>query len=83
MPERKLKLEEGILYRLLYNDHGLEKKMEAWAVYSHTGKESRHYFQLNRLVLSVHDDDLLEAWEMPSSSKPKLPVSLGSLQADS
>jgi hypothetical protein len=81
---RKIKLEEGILYRVLYksqsrNDRWYKKEM--WAVF--LGEEDTTLlFSLRPLAgtQELDKDNLLEAYEMPHSSTPKKSVTLGRLQ---
>jgi hypothetical protein len=85
--ERKLKLEEGILYRLVYKFQAGNYqwyKKEMWARYMGENEaQSVYEFSLRPLAgtQSMPKDWLLEAWEMPRTSTPKLPVSLGKYES--
>lgn len=82
---RKIKLEEGILYRVVFKQQAGNYqwyKKEMWARFMEE-VDIGYLFDLRPLAgtQSIPKDWLLEAYEMPHSSTPKLPVSLGRLQA--
>lgn len=76
------KMTEGLLYRVIYKSQSGNYqwyKKEAWMVYIGDDRDGNPLFSLRPLAGTQQLDieNLLEAYEMPSSSKPKMPVSLG------